>query len=128
MKTVTRDIDPAQAQDLLDRAPRVCLAFAGEQGPQLAPVFVARQDHRILVGMIDHVGSLPVEGQEAVLLADEGRYYFDLRAIYIRGALQPGGKPPDDLKDCAWYELVPSNTVAWDYGSMREVEVDHENG
>ena len=36
---------------------------------------------------------LPAPGQEIVLLVDEGIYYFDLRAIYIRGTVQPGPPP-----------------------------------
>ncbi len=115
MKQVTRDIDPEQAQDLLNRVPRACLAFASENGPILMPVDLTWREGRYLVRVAGR--DLPTPGQEAVLLVDEGIYYFDLRAIYIRGEMQPR----ETEAGGAWFELVPTRTVAWDYGAMREV-------
>jgi hypothetical protein len=126
MKQVTRDIDPHLAQDLLERVPRACLSFASEHGPQVQPVAVHWQDGRCLVGIPAGVSDRPEPGQEAVLLIDEGIYYFDLRAIYIRGQTQPAEVPRGGQAKNLWLELIPTKTVAWDYGSMREVELDDE--
>jgi hypothetical protein len=119
---VTRDIDPASAQDLLERAPRACLSFAGEDGPQILQVGLRWQDDRFLVSIPGDAGPLPVSGQEVVLLVDEGIYYFDLRAIYIRGQALPVEFPPGASAGRTWLEGIPLKTVAWDYGKMREVE------
>ncbi len=116
---VTRDIDPGSAQDLLERLPRACLAFAGENGPQLQPVEVIWQGGRCRVGIPEGAASHPLSGQEVVLLIDEGIYYFDLRALTIRGQAQPAAAPPGARSGYAWLELVPSKMVAWDYGKMR---------
>ncbi|MEZ4517272.1 MAG: hypothetical protein R3C44_10685 [Chloroflexota bacterium] len=56
------------------------------------------------------------------MLVDEGIYFFDLRAIYIRGHIQPAETPAGAPAEHVWFELIPSKTVAWDYGSLREVD------
>jgi hypothetical protein len=120
MKKVTRDIDPSSAQDLLERVPRACLSYAGEHGPRALPAGLVWQEGRYLVRISEKGELLPNPGQEAVLLVDEGIYYFELRAIYIRGNLQPVEAPPGGQMGGTWYELIPVKTVAWDYGKMRE--------
>ncbi len=121
MKQVTRDIDLGSARDLLERVPRARLAFANHQGPQAQPVSFVWQDGRYLVGIRKGSQHLPSPGQEVALLIDEGVYYFDLRAVYIRGQVQPVAAPSDAQDECTWFEVAASKTVAWDYGSMRVV-------
>ncbi len=122
MNQVTRDIDPREAQDLLERVPRACLAFAGESGPQALPVRLIWQAGRYWIGLPAEAEPLPDTGQEVVLLVDEGIYYFELRAIYIRGQAQAAEPPAGAPGGHTWLEVVPAKTVAWDYGKMREVE------
>ena len=121
MKRVTRDIDPASAQDLLERVPRACICFASEQGPQAQPIVLVWQDGHYLAGISVEADRLPSFGQEVVLLIDEGIYYFDLRAIYIRGQAKQASAPRDAPSSRTWLEVVPLKTVAWDYGVFREV-------
>lgn len=126
LKQVTRNIDPGSAQDLLERVPRACLSFACSDGPQAQPVAFQWRDGRYLVGIQTGERYQPGTGQEAVLLIDEGSYYFDLRAIYIRGQTRPIRTPPDARAGCAWFEVVPLKIVAWDYGMLREVIHDEQ--
>jgi hypothetical protein len=121
MKQVTRDIDPGSARDLLERVPRARLAFASSLGPQAQPVRLVWRDDRYLVGIHKDNRYLPSSGQEVVLLIDEGIYYFELRAIYIRGQVQSVEAPSGAQDGYTWFEVYASKTVAWDYGSMREV-------
>ncbi len=121
MKQVSRDIDPGNAQDLIERAPRARLAYANSQGPQAQPVSFVRRNERYLVGIRKGTHYLPSPGQEVTLLIDEGIYYFELRAIYIRGQVRPIAAPSDAQGEYSWFEVDVSKTVAWDYGSMREV-------
>ncbi len=121
MKQVTRDIDPASARDLLERVPRACICFASDHGPQAQPIVLVWQDGRYLAGISLDADRLPGSGQEVVLLIDEGIYYFDLRAIYIRGQVKQASAPRDAPFSRTWFEVVPSKTVAWDYGMFREV-------
>ena len=124
MKQVTRDIDPDSALDLLERVPRACLSFASDHGPVVHPVGLRWQNRRCLVSLSGEVKPQPLPDQEVVLLVDEGIYYFDLRAIYIRGQVNTIETPPDMPAGCTWFEVVPLKTVAWDYGMLREVQDD----
>lgn len=121
MKQVTRDIDPMYARDLLERAPRASISFASDDGPEAQPVAMLWRNDRYLVGIPVDAGR-PYPGQEVVLLIDEGRYFFDLRAIYIRCQIKPSDVPEGAPADCTWFEAMPLKTVAWDYGKLREVK------
>ena len=122
MKKVTRNIDFDRARDLLERVPRACLTYASDTGPQLWPVELLWQEGRYLVYLPSDSGCRIVTDQEAVLLVDEGIYYFELRAIYIRGQITQVEAPSDAPDGFKWFEMVPSKIVAWDYGTMREAE------
>jgi len=119
VKRLTRDIDLADARDLLERAPRASLAYAQAAGPCALPIaFVWRHD-RYFVGL-----PAPTDlqaDQEVVLLIDEGMHFFDLRAVYLRGRVKPVDPPLNAPADQAWFEVLPTKVVAWDYGTLHEV-------
>ncbi len=121
MKHVTRDIDPDTARDLLERVPRARIAFTSKVGPQAEPVMLVYREGRYLAGIRRSASYLPSPGEEAVLLVDEGVYYFELRAIYIRGRVKLTEAPAGAMEDRMWFEIEAVKTIAWDYGSMREV-------
>jgi hypothetical protein len=121
MKHITRDIDPIDAHDLLERVPRACLSFALDDGPIAQPIAFVWRDGRYLVGISETANRLLVIDQEVVLLVDEGVYFFDLRAIYIRGRVKPIDAPDGVSSGRLWFEVIPLKTVAWDYGTLREV-------
>ena len=124
MKRVTRDIDPKDAQDLLEWVPRVCMAFAGEGGPQAQPMMFEWREGRCLAGIPENEDNKPNPGNEVVILIDEGLYFFDLRALYMRGHVEPIPGPEHAPVGYTWFELNPIKTVAWDYGKLREVDVE----
>jgi hypothetical protein len=121
MKRVTRNIDPGSARDLLERVPRACIAFANDYGPQAQPIVLVWHGGRYLVGIPEDADRRPSSDQEVVLLIDEGVHYFDLRAIYIRGQVKPAEAPRGAPAGHTWFEVFPLKTVAWDYGTLREV-------
>jgi hypothetical protein len=121
MKQVTRNIDLNRVRDLLERVPRACICFASDRGPQAQPIVMLWHDGRYLAGIPRDAVHQPDSGQEVGLLVDEGIYYFDLRAIYIRGQVKPAETPEGAPASCTWLEVVPTKTVAWDYGTLREV-------
>jgi hypothetical protein len=122
MKRVTRDIDPVDAQDLLERVPHACLAFASDHGPHAQPIASIWQDGRYLAGIPEKADLRPDVDQEVVLLIDEGVQFFDLRAIYIRGRVKPVDAPNTTAAGRVCFEVIPLKTVAWDYGTLREVK------
>ena len=121
MKQITRNIDLNSAHDLLERIPRACIAFAHVDGPQAQPVTLMWRDNRYFVGLPETVDRPLGSGQEVVLLVDEGVYFFDLRALYIRGSVQSAEAPTGASAGHSWFELIPLKTVAWDYGTLHEV-------
>jgi hypothetical protein len=120
MPRVTRDVDPGRVRDLLERAPRACVAFAGDGGPVCLPAILIWREGRFLVGVLDDDLPRPAPGQEAVLLVDEGIQWFDLRAVYVRGRASPSDPPAGAPRHHRWFEIVADRTVAWDYGQLRE--------
>jgi len=68
MKRVTRNIDPACARDLLERAPRACMSFACDDGPHAQPIAMVWHDGRHLAGVPTDAGRGPVSGQEVTVL------------------------------------------------------------
>ena len=122
MKHITRDIDPVEAQDLLERVPRACLAFAGDSGPYAQPIAFVWREGCYFAGIPKTANLQPVVDQEVVLLIDEGVQFFDLRAIYIRGRVKSVEVPEGVPAGHTWFEVIPLKTVAWDYGTLREVK------
>lgn len=122
VKRITLNIDPIEARDLLERVPRACVAFASDEGPQAELVTVLFKDDRCLVGMPSGAASHLTAHEEMVLLVDDGVQFFDLRAIYIRGHVQPLGGADDMAGDFVWFEVQPTRTVAWNYARIREVD------
>jgi hypothetical protein len=120
VKHVTRNIPPSNAHDLFDRPARACLAFTTDAGPCALPVISILHAQRYFVGLPNTAPFLPAAQQEVVLLLDEGVYFFDLRALYIRGQAHPVGAPESAPVGRQWFEIVPVKRVAWDYGQLRE--------
>lgn len=121
MKRVTRDIDPRDAQDLLERVPRACMTFASVDGPQALPIMFMWQAGCYLAGIPENADQRPNPGDEVVFLIDEGLYFFDLRAIYVRGYVRPVAMPDGAPVGCTWFMVEQIKTVAWDYGMLREL-------
>ena len=72
--------------------------------------------------MPSSAASHPTAHEEVVLLVDDGVLFFDLRAIYVRGHVQPLGSVEGLAGDFFWFAVQPTRTVAWDYARMREVD------
>ena len=122
MKRITLNIDLMEARDLLERVPRACLAFASDEGPRVELVTVVFKEDRYLVGMPSSAASHLTAHQEVVLLIDDGAQFFDLRAIYVRGHVQPLSGVEGLADDSVWFAVQPTRSVAWDYARMREVD------
>ena len=121
VKRITLNVDFAEARDLLERVPRACVAFVSDEGPQTESVTVLVKEDRYLVGMPSSAASHPTADDEVVLVVDDGVQFFDLRAIYVRGHVQPLGEVERLAGDHFWFELEPTRSVAWDYARIREV-------
>jgi hypothetical protein len=121
MAHVTQRVAPAALDDLLERPPRAGIAFTAGGRIEVLPVAYRREAGRHRIGV--ERGLLPATGapEHAVLLVDDGRYWFELRAVTLRGRLLAAADPSGGgASDLVWLELVPERSVAWDYGRLRE--------
>jgi hypothetical protein len=123
MKRVTRNVDPRELQDLLERPPRAYLAFNDSGAIGAIPVTFRFSNGRYRIGISSRSASqTPRLGQAVTLLIDDGQYYFELRAIKIRGVTAATDRIPQGaVSDLNWMEVLAEKVVAWNYGRMREV-------
>jgi hypothetical protein len=64
-------------------------------------------------------------GELVKLLIDDGRWFFELRGLWVRGRTAAADQVPDSAAgSLALLELAPEKVVAWDYGTLREVTDD----
>jgi hypothetical protein len=104
---VVRDVSPAALRDLLERPPRAALAFIRDGEAEIVPVHA-----RCEADAFAFDAAVPLDGQEVVLVIDDGPYWFQLRGVSVRGTARqvaPGR-----------YALPARRVVAWDYGTIHE--------
>jgi len=118
---VTQRVDPVELDDLLERPRRAAIAFSSGGGIEPVPVACLRHAGRLWIGAVRE--ALPAAGTpgRAVLLIDDGRYWFELRAVLLRVRLVAAPQsPPTASAELAWFEAIPDRMVAWDYAALRE--------
>ena len=116
MTAVTVRVPLEENIDLLRNPTRACIGFASAEGPRIEPARLRYRDERYLVGLDRHA-IVPDEGAEVVLVVDEGRLFFELRAIYVRGHSTNTRERSRD--STTWIEVSPAKITSWDYGRMR---------
>jgi hypothetical protein len=117
----TNRVPADSLRELLEEARTGALAHVDAAGAaQALPVAFRWRDGRYLVGL-PRAGAL-APGAPVALSVDDGWYWWDLRAVLVRGALAATEGPPDAASgaDLAWFELVPRAVTAWDYGRLHE--------
>lgn len=123
MAHITRSIDPQAVRDLLERPPRAHLAFNLNGCIAALPVAFRYLEGNSWVG-VPRGTEPPPPGAPVTLLIDDGCYWFELRAIKMRGTLHPGSPPNGASSELTWLQLAAQRTVAWDYASLREDDRD----
>lgn len=122
MRRITHVMDLENMRDLLERAPRACIAFNDAGRVELVPVDFRFQKGRYWVGLSGAgCGPAPGADKPVKLLIDEGMYYFDMRGVWIRGRAFFGEERPEGGPSALnWFQLLPDKFVAWDFGAMRK--------
>ncbi len=116
MTAITNRISLEEASDLLDPPARACVGFVMNDRPHVEPVTLQFERGRFMIGLD---ASLPLDRcDEVVLVVDEGLYYFDLRAVYVRGTPRPVGSDDDAGRR---FEIEATKISCWDYGRLRAV-------
>lgn len=116
---MTRDVEVEHNVDLLCRPSRACLAFDADGAVTTVPAALLFHEGRYWAG-IPEAAEAPEADSEVVLLVDDGYWFFDLRAVFVRGRAVPGDAPPRGKPSgMTWCEVPPELVVAWDYGTLR---------
>jgi len=121
MGRTTQRVDPSALDVLIEHPPRAAIAFPRGNDVEVAPIVFQRIGGRFWIGidrelLTDH--TIPLA---AVVLLDDGRYWFELRAITWRGCLVSPSKPPPTLPgDLVWFEFLVEGSVCWDYATLHE--------
>lgn len=117
MGHVTVRVSLEENVDLLKEPARACLGFTSSGRPWIEPATLRYREERFLVGL-ERGATVPEEGSEVVLVVDEGRLFFELRAVYVRGhSTRLRDEGCEDGK--TWIEVLPARITSWDYGRMR---------
>ena len=124
MRSVTRNVEIDELDDLLRRPGRAALGWVADGLPVVVPARLDWTGRRWRVGLDRSHGEPPAAGEEVVLVVDEGRQFFDLRAAYVRGRAATSDRPGKPADDLVWMEIRPTVTTAWDYGRMRFTDDD----
>jgi hypothetical protein len=126
LRRATRRVAAQDLRELLEAAPRANVAFRSGDGVQAAPVAFRFQAGRYWIGVpTTEAGPMLGPGEVVKLLIDEGRWFFQLRGLWVRGHTMAADRVPEGAAgSLAWLELRPEKVVAWDYGRLREVADD----
>jgi hypothetical protein len=118
-RRVTRDVEVSAVRDLLDHPPRATVAFVEGEAVTLLPVRARHRTGAYQFGIpAGRAGNL--DTREVVLVVDDGRYWFELRGVSVRG-VAARIEPPEDTADrLEWYAITPRRVLAWDYAAIRK--------
>lgn len=105
---ITRRAEEEGLLDLIERPPRAHIAYVRDGYVRAAPVAARRADGGWLVR-----GAEPMPAGPAMLLIDDGAFYFELRGVRYPGVLEGA---EDGRRD---QRFVPERAIGWDYGAMR---------
>jgi hypothetical protein len=118
VKQITRSVGVDDVRDLLARMHHAHVAWHDGSGVSAIPVSFRFGDEKYWIGVPADAGL--TAGRQAMLVIDEGWYYFELRGVRLRGLLADTAPPPGASTALRWLELRPEKTIAWDYGTMRQ--------
>jgi hypothetical protein len=114
---ITRDVEASAVADLALSPPRAALAATVDDEILVLPVGVTLEEPADAASSPRIVrvpeGTRALADRNVVVIADDGPQWFRLRSLTVRGTAKPMGQ-------CT-YRVMPKRTVAWDYGSLREV-------
>ena len=121
MGRVVQRVDPVQLAGVLAPHARAAIAFDRDGAVEALPVRYRRRGEEHLVGIARDAMPEPASFARAVLVLDDGSYWFELRAVTWRGRLVPArAEAVGDPGDLVWHAFVPIGAVAWDYGTLHE--------
>jgi hypothetical protein len=107
---VTRTASEEGLFDLVERPPRAYLAYVRDGRVEAVPVLARRAEDVWLIH-----GAQVLPPGRAMLLIDDGVYYFELRGLRYPGVLMSPEAGHDEQR------FLPDKAIGWHYGTMRKM-------
>lgn len=118
-KSITRRVSPKALGDLLSSPPRATLAFVEGTGIEAQSVSFRHNEGRFWFGVKDPPPTGLAPGAPVYLLVDDGKFMTELRGVAVAGRLGERSNDERDQPGIAWFEVMPSRVIAWDYAALR---------
>ena len=121
MARVVQRVDPADLASVLAPHARAAIAYDRDGVVETVPVLYRRRGDQHWIGVAREAMAEPARFARAVLVLDDGSYWFELRALTWRGRIdQAPAEAAGDRDDLVWLVFAPIGAVAWDYGTLHE--------
>lgn len=115
---VTQRVDPEPlVAELLVRG-RAAVAFDHDDRVDALPARVVAEGESLRIGL--HPESLPADAafDRVALILDDGSFWFELRAVNLRGRMV---RTADFTTDgLAWFDFELHRATGWDYSTLHE--------
>ncbi|WP_138997579.1 hypothetical protein [Rhodococcus zopfii] len=115
---VTQRVDPEPlVAELLVRG-RAAVAFDHDDRVDALPARVVAEGESLRIGL--HPESLPADTafDRVALILDDGSFWFELRAVNLRGRMV---RTADFTTDgLAWFDFELHRATGWDYSTLHE--------
>jgi hypothetical protein len=111
---------PAEAlREPLEASPRANIAFGRGDAVEATPVAFRFHAGRYWIGVPrTETGPHAWPRRAGQAPIDDGRWFFELRGLRVRGRTAAVDRVPDGVaSSLAWLELSPEKVDAWDHGS-----------
>ncbi|MCK8670016.1 hypothetical protein M1M07_02645 [Rhodococcus sp. HM1] len=115
---VTQRVDPEPlVAELLARG-RAAVAFDHDERVDALPARVVSEGEKLRAGL--HPESLPADAafDRVTLILDDGSFWFELRAVNLRGRMVRAADVTTD--GLAWFDLEQRRATGWDYAKLHE--------
>lgn len=115
---VTQRVDPEPLVAELVAHGRAAVAFDHDDRVDALPARVVAGDGGLRVGLA--TGAVPADAafDRVALILDDGSFWFELRAVNLRGRMVPSAEKATD--GLTWFDFELRRATGWDYGTLRE--------
>ncbi|HVP28820.1 MAG TPA: hypothetical protein VMW35_06620 [Myxococcota bacterium] len=118
MPRITQRVDPVRLANVLGDRSRAAIAFDRDGRVEAVPVRLRHEADALWIGIAPEYAPPPSCRDRVVLVVDDGRWWFELRAVTWRGRIAGDTPPFAAADDRLWLRLAPIGVVAWDYGTL----------
>lgn len=115
------------ARKLAAEGARAAIALDRDGAADPLPALHRRHGEVHWVGVAREALPAAATFERAVLVVDDGKWWFELRAVTWRGRAERADAPPfETSSDLVWLRFEPRGVIAWDYGQLHEAPEEED--